>query len=263
MRLSGNFKVRPAAIVATAFLCCILLFTIPVHSLLAQQATTGELLNYPGTSLGGLTSAETLMSLDECRKVCTERKGCLGFDHQTSTNQCRLFAALGNARQDSASNAGSRNPIAGYRPPTPPPGQEKVQTGKLDVEREPAREGAVETATSPSEGPRRKPEVPIVIVANPDFDACGANGVIEGLDPSGDGFLAVRSGPGAKYAELDRLYNGEQVYLCQTKGKWLGVVYSKQRQDCNVTTPWITTQPYTGPCKSGWVHRNWVRLYAG
>lgn len=109
-------------------------------------------------------------------------------------------------------------------------------------------------------GPR--PAVPIIIEAS-SFDACGGNGVIEGLDPSGDGFLAVRSGPGTRHREIDRLYNGEEVYLCVTSGRWIGIVYTRQRQDCNVTTSWITTQPYTGPCRSGWVHRNWVRLYAG
>lgn len=263
MRLSGHFKVRIAATVATAVLCCILLFSVPVHSLLAQQATIGELLPYSGTSLDGLTSAELKKSLDDCRKLCTDRRGCAGFDHRAFTNQCRLFAAIESARPDQASNAGARNPIAGYRVPTPPPGQEEVQTSALDVEREAARERAVEKAASLNQGPGRKPEIPIVIEADPDFDACGANGVIEGLDPAGDGFLAVRSGPGANYAELDRLYNGERVYLCNEKGKWLGIVYSKQRQECNVSTGWISTQPYTGPCKSGWVHRNWVRLHAG
>lgn len=108
-----------------------------------------------------------------------------------------------------------------------------------------------------------RPQVPIVIEADPNYDACGGDGVVGGLDSSGDGFLAVRSGPGPKYAEIDRLYNGEQVYFCDEKGRWLGVVYSKQRQDCNVTTPWASTQSYTGPCKSGWVHRKWVRLHAG
>jgi hypothetical protein len=111
--------------------------------------------------------------------------------------------------------------------------------------------------------PGRRPQVPIVIEADPNFDACGANGVVEGLDPSGDGFLAVRSGPGSKYREIDRLYNGAQVYLCNTRGKWLGVVYSKRGQDCNVMSPWVSTQPYTGPCKSGWAHENWIRLWAG
>ncbi|MGH0331193.1 hypothetical protein NKZ36_22885, partial [Sinorhizobium meliloti] len=82
------------------------------------------------------------------------------------------------------------------------------------------------TTNSWSQEPGRRPQIPIVIEADPNFDACGGNGVIEGLDPSGDGFLAVRSGPDSKYAEIDRLYNGEEVYLCTTKGKWLGVVYS-------------------------------------
>ncbi|MGH0260990.1 hypothetical protein [Sinorhizobium meliloti] len=122
----------------------------------------------------------------------------------------------------------------------------------------------VTTATvSWGQEPGRKPEVPIVIEADPGFDACGATGVVEGLNPSGDGFLAVRGGPGSNHAEIDRLYNGEQVYFCKENGEWLGVVYSKRRQDCNVSTPWISTQSYTGPCKSGWVHRNWVRLHAG
>ena len=61
--------------------------------------------------------------------------------------------------------------------------------------------------------PGRRPQLPIVIEADPNFDACGANGVVEGLDPSGDGFLAVRSEPGSKYREIDRLYNGAQVFF--------------------------------------------------
>ncbi|VTZ59422.1 integron [Sinorhizobium medicae] len=117
--------------------------------------------------------------------------------------------------------------------------------------------------TSWSQKPGRRPQVPVVIEADPDTDACGGNGVVEGLDPLGDGFLAVRSGPGPKHAEIDRLYNSEEVYFCTVMGKWFGVVYSNQRQHCNVTAPWISTQPYTWPCKSGWVHQKWVRLYAG
>nr|WP_146258322.1 hypothetical protein [Sinorhizobium medicae] len=140
--------------------------------------------------------------------------------------------------------------------------------------------------TSWSQEPGRRPQVPVVIEADPDTDACGGNGVVEGLDPLGDGFLAVRSGPGPKHAEIDRLYNSEEVYFCTVMGKWFGVVYSNQRQHCNVyfctvmgkwfgvvysnqrqhcnvTAPWISTQPSTWPCKSGWVHQKWVRLYAG
>ncbi|MBB4189306.1 hypothetical protein GGE07_005988 [Sinorhizobium terangae] len=143
MRQSG--KVRTTAKVATALLCCTLLSSIPVRVLLAQEATTDiELLSYPGTSLGGLTTAAAPMSLDDCRKLCVDRQGCVGFDHQTSTNQCRLFAAIGSARPDPASNAGTRNTIAGYRAPTMPPNQEGAQTSTLDVEREVDQAGAVE-----------------------------------------------------------------------------------------------------------------------
>ena len=34
------------------------------------------------------------------------------------------------------------------------------------------------------------PTVPIVIQASDDYDACASNGVVAGLDPHGDGWLA-------------------------------------------------------------------------
>ena len=111
--------------------------------------------------------------------------------------------------------------------------------------------------------PGERPRVPIVIGGNYDWDACGGTGVVEGLDPAGDGFLAVRSGPGTKYAEIDRLYNGEELYICDQKGKWIGVVYTRRGQNCDVMSPWPARQAYTGPCKSGWAHQNWIRLIAG
>lgn len=121
-------------------------------------------------------------------------------------------------------------------------------------------------AQPPGNEPGRLPEVPVVIEEaseDNDGDACGGSGVIEGLDPAGDGFLAVRSGPASNYVDLDRLYNGEEVYMCTQKGRWIGIVYSKKGLQCNVSSGWRTTAPYTGPCKSGWVHENWVRAFAG
>lgn len=97
-----------------------------------------------------------------------------------------------------------------------------------------------------------KPLVPIVIGGESDFDACGGNGVVFGLDPHGDGFLAVKGEPNLRGARINKLFNGEQVYICQERGDWLGVVYTKSRQDCNVSTPWPLVLPYTGPCGSGW-----------
>jgi hypothetical protein len=38
-------------------------------------------------------------------------------------------------------------------------------------------------------------------------------GVVLGLDPRGDGFLAVKAGPALRYKRIDKLYNGEEAYL--------------------------------------------------
>lgn len=124
---------------------------------------------------------------------------------------------------------------------------------------------AAASSASPalSDEPGRRPQVPLILGDNYVLDACAGNGVIAGLDPAGDGFLAVRSGPGTGHAELDRLYNGEGVYLCGESGRWIAIVYTRRGGNCNVTSPWPIRQAYTGPCRSGWVHRNWVRQTAG
>jgi hypothetical protein len=109
-------------------------------------------------------------------------------------------------------------------------------------------------------------DVPIVIGGNDDFDACYGTGVIVGLDPKGDGFLSVRSGPGGKpYREIDRRYNGQQVQLCAEKGPWLAIVYdsSGSLEACGVRSPWPVRQAYTGPCRYGWVHSRYVKLTSG
>ena len=103
---------------------------------------------------------------------------------------------------------------------------------------------------------------PLILHSSDDADPCD-NGIVYDLDPVGDGFLAVKAGPGLRYNRIDKLYNGEQVYLCDDAGDWFGVVYSKQRRECNVMTPWPVKLPYTGPCRSGWVHKRWIKVYAG
>jgi uncharacterized protein YraI len=111
----------------------------------------------------------------------------------------------------------------------------------------------------------RKIDVPVMINADAE-DAC-SNGEIVGLDPKGDGFLSVRSGPGGPpYSEIDHLFNGSQVYICGHQGSWYSVVYTSARgigHECGVSTPWSTRQAYTGPCRSGWVHSHYVHVTAG
>ena len=107
------------------------------------------------------------------------------------------------------------------------------------------------------------PQVPVIIGGDTSLDACSSNGVVVGLDPNGDGFLAVKSGPGLSYPRMDKLYNGEQIHICGETDSWFAVVYTRARRDCNVSTPWPIRLPYTGPCRSGWVFKRYVQVTAG
>jgi hypothetical protein len=117
-----------------------------------------------------------------------------------------------------------------------------------------------------------RPQVPVIIehtwAHSPEWGyepmpPC-ANGVVHNLDPKGDGFLAVKAGPGLHYERIDKLFNGKQVIMCDQKGVWHGIVYTKTRQGyamwryCNVdemvNRPKGANKkdlPYTGPCR-GW-----------
>ncbi len=106
-----------------------------------------------------------------------------------------------------------------------------------------------------------RPEVPIVIQATQEA-SCGS-GVVTGLDPRGDGFLAVKSGPHLKFSKIDELFNGQDVYLCKSRGDWFGVVYPAEER-CGVgSKSWSVTDSYSGPCSSGWVHKAWIKATAG
>jgi hypothetical protein len=110
------------------------------------------------------------------------------------------------------------------------------------------------------------PTVPVMVGAVPDMDACMSLGRVTGLDPAGDNFLAVRAGPGADNAEIDRLAQGHTVNVCEGRDGWLGVVYAPAGEDffdCEVGSPVDSHQPYAGPCRSGWVFEDYVEMIAG
>lgn len=44
--------------------------------------------------------------------------------------------------------------------------------------------------------------------------------LVKGLNPNGDGFLALRRGPGTKYKQIGSLRNGDAAYLRKCEGKW-------------------------------------------
>lgn len=107
------------------------------------------------------------------------------------------------------------------------------------------------------------PQTPIIMEGGTGLDPCG-NGYVKGLDPQGDGWLAVKSAPNIKAKRIDKIYNGQEVYVCEQRGDWIGIVYTTRRTaDCNTMSPWTATLPYTGPCRSGWAHRKYIDAYAG
>jgi hypothetical protein len=121
----------------------------------------------------------------------------------------------------------------------------------------------VATAASGQEA-RTHPQVPVMIEHSPDGTPPCAYGIVHSLDPKGDGFLAVKAGPGLQYERIDKLYNGEQVIICGDKGAWYAIVYTGTRRQeamgyCNVEESGPKTLPYTGPCRSGWAHRRWIK----
>ena len=111
-------------------------------------------------------------------------------------------------------------------------------------------------------------EVPVSVGGSAEFDACGSWAVVSGLKPGGDGFLAVRSGPGTAYRLRDRLAEGQGFYVCDQSrdSTWVGIVYPRSGQEqseCGVHGSIVAARSYTGPCRFGWVHRRWVNVIAG
>ncbi|WP_299868660.1 SH3 domain-containing protein [uncultured Hoeflea sp.] len=102
-------------------------------------------------------------------------------------------------------------------------------------------------------------DVPVMEYASDDLDTC-AYGKVAGLKADGDGFLAVRSGPGSNYKKLDEVHNGEELWLFEEKGDWVGVMYQAPEISCSPTD---VDRPVPHKGKKGWVHKNWVEFLAG
>lgn len=96
-----------------------LAFTTPVSA----QTTTGDaLFHYPDTTLTGAISGTLNVPLENCRRICIERTGCVGFDHSTQDNACRVFSSVELAHENRSSVAATRSLIDGYKAPSNPPG---------------------------------------------------------------------------------------------------------------------------------------------
>ena len=65
-------------------------------------------------------------------------------------------------------------------------------------------------------------------------------GIVYGLDPRGDGFLAMRKKPNS--TQIGKLYNGDRVEILSKSGKWYKIKDLKSG-------------------RVGWSHGNWIRIY--
>ena len=98
----------------------------------------------------------------------------------------------------------------------------------------------------------------------PELDACGAVGLIVG--PNAETAEVFNSTQGWRN-RLDRLPAGREVWLCDAKAEWVGIVYQADAAgdlgDCDVASPVRAPRVYRGPCRSGWVLAARVQAVAG
>ena len=102
---------------------------------------------------------------------------------------------------------------------------------------------------------------------------------IVGLKKGGDGFVSVRGAPSPKGNERDRLTLGHYVLAAHPFDDWkkatfISVIYVDEKGGpdgglevvCGIENPpppaATAKKVYTGPCKSGWVHKRFVKVLA-
>ena len=102
----------------------------------------------------------------------------------------------------------------------------------------------------------------------------GATAQITGLKKGGDGFVSVRAAPSVKADDLDRLTQDTFVIVALARdwdaADFVGVIYSPNGQAesplmerCGLPeAPPYFDGLYTGPCKSGWVSKRFVKVLA-
>jgi hypothetical protein len=105
--------------------------------------------------------------------------------------------------------------------------------------------------------------VPVLIGGEEKAEGCGGTAVVSVAEGS---TLNLRSGPGTNHAIVARLQRGQRVSVCQRGDKgWVGIVVSRTaegRGDCGLSDAGPKPKPYAGPCTSGWVSEQFLRLSA-
>ena len=93
-------------------------------------------------------------------------------------------------------------------------------------------------------------------LSNGPASAGDCTGYVVGVKPisqynhaRGNGFLAVRTGPGSSYQQIGEVYRGDEVSVYDRRGNWYAITCMSGR----------CTRPMWGtPMPSGWVSRKYV-----
>ena len=104
----------------------------------------------------------------------------------------------------------------------------------------------------------------VMVRADGGLDSC-ALGMIDD-PPSGpeQGAVMVFGAATTDLDMIDTLMHEDQVWVCEESGDMVGIVYpSDDTMDCGLSSPPETSAPYRGPCQTGWVKQQWVRIIAG
>jgi hypothetical protein len=120
------------------------------------------------------------------------------------------------------------------------------------------------TLHTPVEAGQLRPAVRVMIGGQESEEGCAGTAVVAVRDGS---TLSLRAGPGASYPTLAQLGRGRSVSVCQRRGNgWVGIVVHApggRVRDCALSDAGTRPAAYAGPCDSGWVFEQYLRLQAG
>ncbi len=76
-------------------------------------------------------------------------------------------------------------------------------------------------------------------------------------------FVAVRTGAGRSFREIDRLRSGQGVYICDEHGDWFKIFYSAPDGPCGSASKNGLDVRKAKECRSGWVEKRWIDVISG
>lgn len=101
-------------------------------------------------------------------------------------------------------------------------------------------------------------DVPIHEQASDGQAANCSAGTVMGLKAGGDGFLAVRTGPGSNYRRLGELHNGDRVTIFEGRDGWLAILVPGGQVSPADACQRVGPRRQLSGSGLGWVHGRWI-----